>query len=73
MSEIREYYSSYDQIDATSALQLPYLQAVIQEALRMHPSGAQGFPRTSPGVVIDGHYVPAGVSELRTEAPNSVC
>ncbi|KAI0538755.1 cytochrome protein [Xylaria digitata] len=67
VGEIRARYKSYEEIDATSALQLPYLQAVIQEALRVHPSGAQGFPRTSPGVLIDGHYVPAG-AEVYTSA-----
>ncbi|KAI0474770.1 cytochrome protein [Xylaria cf. heliscus] len=66
-SEIRARYNSYDEIDATSALQLPYLQAVIQEALRIHPSGAQGFPRNSPGIVIDGHFVPPG-TEVYTSA-----
>ncbi|KAI1744493.1 cytochrome P450 monooxygenase [Xylaria scruposa] len=65
--EIRERYKSYEEIDATSALQLPYLQAVISEALRIHPSGAQGFPRISPGVVISGKYVPAG-TEVYTSA-----
>lgn len=59
--EIRSRFKSYDEINATSAMQLPYLQAVIHEAMRMHPSGAHGFPRTSPGVVIDGHRVPDGV------------
>ncbi|KAI0198463.1 cytochrome protein [Astrocystis sublimbata] len=65
--EIRARYKSYDEIDATSALQLPYLKAVMNEALRIHPSGAQGFPRISPGLVIDGIYVPAG-TEVYTSA-----
>ena len=26
----------------------------------MHPSGAQGFPRISPGTQIDGKWVPQG-------------
>lgn len=60
--EIRSRYKSYDEIDSASALQLSYLQAVINEALRMHPSGAHGFPRISPGGIVDGHWVPAGVS-----------
>src|SRR4051812_3989463 len=59
---IRARYKTYEEIDATTALQLPYLQAVIKEALRMHPSGAHGFPRISPGATVDGHWVPAGVS-----------
>lgn len=58
--EIRSRYKSEDEINSTSALQLPYLQAVINEALRMHPSGAQGFPRISPGMKIDGKWVPQG-------------
>ncbi|KAI8623346.1 cytochrome P450 monooxygenase [Xylariaceae sp. FL1651] len=65
--EIRSRYRSYEEIDATSALQLPYLQAVMNEALRIHPSGAQGFPRISPGVIIDGHYIPPG-TEVYTSA-----
>jgi cytochrome P450 len=65
--EVRNHYTSFEEIDAHSALQLPYLRAIIDEALRIHPSGAQGFPRISPGVVIDGHYIPAGV-EVYTSA-----
>ena len=61
-SEIRNRYQSYEEIDAESALQLGYLQAVISEALRIHPPGSQGFPRVSPGLEIDGYYVPQGVS-----------
>ncbi|KAI1091695.1 putative cytochrome P450 [Rostrohypoxylon terebratum] len=58
--EIRDRYKSYDEIDSVSALQLTYLQAVINEALRIHPSGAGGFPRISPGATVDGHWIPAG-------------
>jgi len=58
--EIRSRYKSYDEIDATSAQQLPYLQAVINEGLRIYPPGSQGFPRVSPGCMIDGHWVPKG-------------
>ncbi|KAI8627403.1 cytochrome P450 monooxygenase [Xylariaceae sp. FL1651] len=57
-SEIRSRFSSYDEINATAAQRLPYLQAVINEAMRMHPSGAHGFPRISPGLTIDGYWVP---------------
>lgn len=60
--EIRDRYKSYDEIDSNSSLQLPYLQAVVNEGLRMYPPGSQGFPRVSPGAVVDGVYVPAGVS-----------
>ncbi|KAI1812285.1 putative cytochrome P450 [Poronia punctata] len=63
--EIRRRYKTYDEIDSTSALQLPYLQAVINEGLRIHPSGAHGFPRISLGTRVDGYWVPKG-TELYT-------
>jgi cytochrome P450 len=61
-AEILHRYQAYDEIDASSSTQLPYLQAVIAEALRIHPPGSQGFPRVSPGCQIDGVWVPKGVS-----------
>jgi len=66
--EIRGRYQSYQEINAASALQLPYLQAVINEGLRIYPPGAQGFPRRSPGAMVDGHWVPEGVisSQVRS-------
>ncbi|KAI0534394.1 putative cytochrome P450 [Xylaria digitata] len=66
-TEIRTAFGSYDEINATRAQQLPYLQAVVAEGLRMHPPGSRGFPRVSPGTQISGHYVPAGV-EVYTSA-----
>ena len=64
-AEIRGRYQSYEDINAASALQLTYLQAVINESLRIHPPGSQGFPRVSPGIDIDGYYVPKGVGASR--------
>lgn len=51
----------YEDINATAAQQLPYLQATISEGLRIYPPGSQGFPRVSPGANIDGFWVPKGV------------
>ncbi|KAL8626814.1 hypothetical protein Q9189_007497 [Teloschistes chrysophthalmus] len=65
--EVRSTYSSLDAIDAASALRLPYLQAVIAEGLRIYPPGSQGFPRVSPGMMVDEHYVPEG-AEIYTSA-----
>ncbi|KAF2969303.1 hypothetical protein GQX73_g4289 [Xylaria multiplex] len=64
-SEIRERYGSYADIDSGSAQQLPYLQAIINETLRLRPAGPQGFPRLSPGATIDGLWVPKG-TEIHT-------
>lgn len=61
--EIRDRYQSYDQIDAISAQHLPYVHAIISEGLRIYPPGAQGFPRTSPGAMVDGYWIPKGVSD----------
>ncbi|KAL1607609.1 hypothetical protein SLS60_002543 [Paraconiothyrium brasiliense] len=59
--EIRGAFQSYEEINASSAQKLPYLQAVISEGLRMYPPGPQGFPRVSSGVEIDSYWVPPGV------------
>lgn len=59
--EVRDRFSTYESINATSAQQLPYLQAVISEGLRIYPPGSQGFPRLSPGFAIDGEWIPRGV------------
>ncbi|KAM3425609.1 hypothetical protein BST61_g7556 [Cercospora zeina] len=65
--EIRSRFSSLAEIDAVSAGQLKYLQAVIQEGLRIFPPGSQGFPRLSPGVEIEGKWIPKG-TEIYTSA-----
>lgn len=59
--EIRARYQRYEEIEAVTAMQLPYMKAVIDEGLRIYPPAAQGFPRTSPGAMVDGYWVPAGV------------
>ncbi len=43
--------------------QMPYLQAVIKEALRMHPATGLTLGRTVPpqGAVLAGHFLPGGV------------
>jgi cytochrome P450 len=47
------------------ALRMPYLQAVIKEALRMHPATGLPLGRVVPkgGSVIAGKYFAEGVSE----------
>lgn len=44
---------------------MPYLQACIYEALRMHPAVGMSLPRVVPpeGFEIDGHLIPAGVRQ----------
>lgn len=63
-SEVREAFPSYDQINSDSLTSFKYLQAVIQESLRLHTAGSWGLPRKSPGAMIDETYIPKGVSIL---------
>jgi cytochrome P450 len=44
----------------------PYLQALIYEALRLHPAAGMGFSRVvpEPGVEADGQFLPPGVCIL---------
>lgn len=44
------------------AVKLPYLIAVVKEAMRMHPSVGLTMPRIIPagGTHIGGHFIPAG-------------
>ena len=63
--EVREAFTSFDDITVSSSAQLPYLHAVIWEALRLHPTGPVSVPRIvdRPDVVICGQSVPPGVRE----------
>ncbi|CAG8952058.1 hypothetical protein HYFRA_00000794 [Hymenoscyphus fraxineus] len=64
-TEIRQSFTSASEINATAAQALPYLQAVVSEGLRRYPPAPFGLPRVSPGAMVAGRYVPAGV-ELYT-------
>lgn len=72
-AEVSKTYKSMEDITAGSALQLPFLQAVIHEGLRMYPPGSQGFPRISPGAMIDGYWVPSGVGAPRLYSREDYC
>ena len=69
-TEIRDKFSSYDDITSESLTKLNYLQAFISETFRMHLTTPTGMPRISPGAMVDGVYVPKGVS-LRSAGRNS--
>ncbi|CAN9413953.1 unnamed protein product [Alternaria alternata] len=60
--EIRSQFQSCDQITGDSTANLTYLQAIIEEGLRIFPPAPFGLPRTCPGAVIDGHHVPSGTT-----------
>lgn len=58
--EVRDTFTSLEEITGDATNPLPYLHGVIEEGLRLYPPAPFGLSRVSPGAVIDGHYVPAG-------------
>ena len=60
--EIRTRFESEAEISLGTLENLPFLTAVIEEGLRIFPPTAFGLPRISPGALVDGKYVPKGVS-----------
>ncbi|KAI8716802.1 hypothetical protein NCS52_00974600 [Fusarium sp. LHS14.1] len=59
-NEVRSAFSSAGEITGDSTNNLSYLQAVVEEGLRMLPPSPIGLPRVCPGATIDGHFVPVG-------------
>ncbi|KAL8734715.1 MAG: hypothetical protein Q9181_003104 [Wetmoreana brouardii] len=67
-TEIRDAFSTADGITVSAAGRLPYLHAVITEALRLHPLQPISVPRLvdRPGVQVSGYDVPVGVGSQGT-------
>lgn len=61
-TELREAFNSFDDITDSGLRELKWLQATIEEIIRLHTNVPYGLPRISPGYTVDGHYVPKGVS-----------
>ena len=66
-SEIRRAFNSEEQITIAAVSNLPYLHAVLEEALRIHQPAPTHLPRVVPlgGRKISGHWIPGGVSFVR--------
>ena len=64
--EVRGAFHNEDEITFTSVKQLSYLNAVIEESLRVFPTVPTAQPRFSfpAGTVIDGNFVPGNVSQI---------
>ena len=62
--EVRGKFSSVDDMSFVSLAQLSYLNACLQEALRIYPPIPGNLPRrTLPeGAMIAGHFIPGNVS-----------
>jgi len=63
-AEIRDSFRSDEDLKFEALIKLPYMNAVIEEGLRMFPSAPIGFVRTVPeeGDTISGDFIPGGVS-----------
>lgn len=62
VKEIRSKLRSTHDIDTESVAHLRFLNACLMETLRITVIGANGLPRTSPGAVVDGHYIEKGIN-----------
>jgi hypothetical protein len=65
--EIRSTFSTENEITLQKVNDLPYLNACIEERLRIFPPAPIGFLRAIQpgGDIIDGHQIPGGVSDSR--------
>ncbi|KAK2599607.1 hypothetical protein N8I77_011346 [Diaporthe amygdali] len=62
VKEVREAFTHYDAIDSETTASLKYLQACTNESFRLHQDTVDGLPRVSPGALVDGAYIPKGVT-----------
>ncbi|OQD86411.1 hypothetical protein PENSOL_c089G10807 [Penicillium solitum] len=64
VDEIRGSFQSYEDIDFQKVGQLTYLNAALEESLRVYPPVPAIIPRVVPkdGALIDGKFVPENVS-----------
>ncbi|KAF7917956.1 uncharacterized protein EAE98_009984 [Botrytis deweyae] len=60
--------TSHETFDCSLVQRLPYLTAVVKESMRVHTLVPGYLPRIVPdgGVVVDGHFIPAGTTISQT-------
>ena len=64
-AEIRARFRHEEDIDMRAVSKLPYLQACIEEGLRVYSPVPDMPPRISPGETVSGRYIPKGVSAVK--------
>ncbi|KAF5012850.1 hypothetical protein FDECE_1140 [Fusarium decemcellulare] len=58
--EVRSAFQTQQEINESSTRDLPYVNAVVKEALRIFVPLPINVPRVSPGGFVDGRYIPEG-------------
>jgi hypothetical protein len=61
VEEVRAAFADSKAINMVTVGSLKYLQACVQECLRLHQDTVDGLPRVSPGAFVDGKFIPQGV------------
>ena len=76
--EIQNNFHDHKEVTIASTMKLPYLNAIIEESLRIYPPAALSLTRIVPkgGARICGKYIPAGTgvgvtSWAATHAPKN--
>jgi cytochrome P450 len=62
VDEVRSMFASEDDITIKTTMNLTYMQACIEESLRMFPPVVVSPTRVSPGDFVGGYYLPKNVS-----------
>ncbi|KAK9775317.1 putative Cytochrome P450 [Seiridium cardinale] len=62
VKEVRDAFSTYDEITPDALTNFKVLNATIMETLRMTVPSSNGRPRVSPGAVVDGNYIAKGIT-----------
>jgi hypothetical protein len=68
LEEVRPMFTSEDQITIKTTTDLTYMQACIEESLRMFPPAVLSPTRISPGDFVGGYYIPKNVSKALCNA-----
>lgn len=58
---MRTTFAAYGDITGNATARLPYLNAVLEETMRLIPPAGMGAARVSPGETVEGRFIPAGV------------
>lgn len=74
-NEVREAFTSIDDMTMVNLSQLPYLSACIEEGLRMYPPVPGAIPRITPqsGASVAGRWIPGGVRSPVVTSTTNLC